>query len=615
MASRAGRVHGRRGVAVRRHRRRHRLPLDAARAPRRCSSARRCSSTRAPPGIRYPISGMWGGANDDLDGLQAWLTELRDIGYFGMMLGNARARRDRERRVHADRRGGRVLAGPRPARDARPSASDEQVIYGDANQGEGHEIHIAHVATARKLLTWARELGVGMTTNAAADPGRALASDHRRRRSLRRARAAPRTRRCSPTSRRWAAARCATATRATPGSPTRRPCSPATAARAGAGWNAMPSWWGWATENTLDRATAHLPGAALRTPRRDRHRLHDPLSVDDARVPRGRRRRAHRPALPRREPRARQPVRAVPRSHHRRRAGPDARSEARDRRARVRGARARLQDRGVRRSRAPPDRRRRRATGSTRSASTARSTTTRCGPSASSSASRRCSTARCRAHRVTRSATSYVYNHIGGLAASHESLCKSLFLSGVTHRFPTLRFGFLEGGVAWACSLLGDLVGHWEKRNARDDPLARSRSPRRRRAARALRALRRRPRARRPRRAARVLHPPERAPRAARRVRGGRARLGRRHPRPLRAELLLRLRGRRPARRLGVRRARQPGRRAAAPDLRLRHLALGRARHDRAGRGGVRARRGRRDRRGASSASSPSSTRRGCTRG
>ena len=58
------------------------------------------------------------------------------------------------------------------------------------------------------------------------------------------------------------------------------------------------------------------------------------------------------------------------------------------------------------------------------------------------------------AHRVTRSATSYVYNHIGGLAASHESLCKSLFLSGVTHRFPTLRFGFLEGGVAWACSLL-----------------------------------------------------------------------------------------------------------------------------------------------------------------
>ncbi len=71
-------------------------------------------------------------------------------------------------------------------------------------------------------------------------------------------------------------------------------------------------------------------------------------------------------------------------------------------------------------------------------------------------------------HRVTRSATSYVYNHVGGLAANHESLCKSLFLSGVTHRFPTLQFGFLEGGVAWACSLYSDLVGHWQKRNADD---------------------------------------------------------------------------------------------------------------------------------------------------
>ncbi|HEY2303537.1 MAG TPA: amidohydrolase family protein [Acidimicrobiales bacterium] len=68
-------------------------------------------------------------------------------------------------------------------------------------------------------------------------------------------------------------------------------------------------------------------------------------------------------------------------------------------------------------------------------------------------------------HRVSRSVSSYVYNHIGGLSTSHESLCKSLFLGGVTRRFPELRFGFLEGGVAWACSLFADLVGHWEKRN------------------------------------------------------------------------------------------------------------------------------------------------------
>jgi len=68
-------------------------------------------------------------------------------------------------------------------------------------------------------------------------------------------------------------------------------------------------------------------------------------------------------------------------------------------------------------------------------------------------------------HRVSRSPSNYVYNHIGGLATSHESLAKSLFLGGVTRRFPTLRVGFLEGGVAWAVSLFADLVGHWEKRN------------------------------------------------------------------------------------------------------------------------------------------------------
>ena len=67
--------------------------------------------------------------------------------------------------------------------------------------------------------------------------------------------------------------------------------------------------------------------------------------------------------------------------------------------------------------------------------------------------------------RPSRSVSNYVYNHIGALAASHESLAKSLFFGGVTRRFPGLRFGFLEGGVAWAASLYADLLGHWSKRN------------------------------------------------------------------------------------------------------------------------------------------------------
>jgi predicted TIM-barrel fold metal-dependent hydrolase len=64
------------------------------------------------------------------------------------------------------------------------------------------------------------------------------------------------------------------------------------------------------------------------------------------------------------------------------------------------------------------------------------------------------------------SISSYVYNHVGQLGESHHALAKSLFLGGVTRRFPNLNFAFLEGGAAWAASLYADLLGHWEKRNA-----------------------------------------------------------------------------------------------------------------------------------------------------
>lgn len=65
------------------------------------------------------------------------------------------------------------------------------------------------------------------------------------------------------------------------------------------------------------------------------------------------------------------------------------------------------------------------------------------------------------------SVSTYVHNHIGNFASGGEAVCKSLFLGGVTRRFPTLKFGFLEGGVGWACNLYSDLIGHWEKRNVK----------------------------------------------------------------------------------------------------------------------------------------------------
>ena len=63
------------------------------------------------------------------------------------------------------------------------------------------------------------------------------------------------------------------------------------------------------------------------------------------------------------------------------------------------------------------------------------------------------------------SVSSYVYNHIGSFASAGEAFCKGLVLGGVTRRFPELNFGFLEGGVAWACELYTGLVGHCSKRN------------------------------------------------------------------------------------------------------------------------------------------------------
>ena len=39
-------------------------------------------------GIRYPVSGMWGGDRDDESGLRTWCTELRNLGYYGMMIGD-----------------------------------------------------------------------------------------------------------------------------------------------------------------------------------------------------------------------------------------------------------------------------------------------------------------------------------------------------------------------------------------------------------------------------------------------------------------------------------------------------------------------------------------------
>jgi len=66
-----------------------------------------------------------------------------------------------------------------------------------------------------------------------------------------------------------------------------------------------------------------------------------------------------------------------------------------------------------------------------------------------------------------RSVSRHQYNQLGGFAEGGEALLKALWFGGVTRRFPTLNVGFLEGGVAWACSTYTRMIDHWKKRNAK----------------------------------------------------------------------------------------------------------------------------------------------------
>ena len=58
----------------------------------------------------------------------------------------------------------------------------------------------------------------------------------------------------------------------------------------------------------------------------------------------------------------------------------------------------------------------------------------------------------------------YCANHIGVFGQNMFSLCKSLYLGGVTRRFPDMPVAFLECGVSWGSQLLADIVEHWHKR-------------------------------------------------------------------------------------------------------------------------------------------------------
>jgi citrate lyase subunit beta/citryl-CoA lyase len=111
-------------------------------------------------GVRWPISGMWGGDLDDRDGFRRWAEELRDLGYRGMMIGDPSwVEITHEVFSPTAAEIGYWQDLDRLAADAEANGTGP-IVYGDANQGEGHVVHIAHVGSARMNLEWARRLGV-----------------------------------------------------------------------------------------------------------------------------------------------------------------------------------------------------------------------------------------------------------------------------------------------------------------------------------------------------------------------------------------------------------------------------------------------------------------------
>ena len=63
------------------------------------------------------------------------------------------------------------------------------------------------------------------------------------------------------------------------------------------------------------------------------------------------------------------------------------------------------------------------------------------------------------------SISNFTSNHVGHFAESNHAFARGVFLGGVVHRHPKLNFGFMEGGVSWACQMCADMIEHWEKRS------------------------------------------------------------------------------------------------------------------------------------------------------
>jgi citrate lyase beta subunit len=102
---------------------------------------------------------MWGGDRDDTEGLRTWCTELRNLGYYGMMIGDP-AYVSTVHEIFTPTKEELKYWQDLDRLTKEAEKSGDRVTYGDPNQGEGYIIHIAHVGSARMNLEWARGLGL-----------------------------------------------------------------------------------------------------------------------------------------------------------------------------------------------------------------------------------------------------------------------------------------------------------------------------------------------------------------------------------------------------------------------------------------------------------------------
>jgi citrate lyase subunit beta/citryl-CoA lyase len=120
-------------------------------------------------GIRYPLTGGYGGKPGDEEGLRRWLVKCRQIGYFGTQMSRpelvpmvnevfspsaediAYWQEIDRLTEEAERTGsGAVVASTSPEAPRGQGGSSAEESY----------VHIAHVGSARQALVWAKELGL-----------------------------------------------------------------------------------------------------------------------------------------------------------------------------------------------------------------------------------------------------------------------------------------------------------------------------------------------------------------------------------------------------------------------------------------------------------------------